>query len=123
MDNQEVASSSIGIASTPLQLKKDEVITTAFVLKTIFALALLLIVAKVALNWLSKRFSSVLPNKNSPTNNVQTLATTKLSLRTKIFLVDIDGQKAVIVETPQNSELSWVPTAQQQQSNNETREY
>ena len=115
MDNTEVISSSTGIASTPLQLKKDDVVTTAFVLKTILVLAILLVAVSAILRWLSRRFPSVIPshNNNSPTNNVRTLAFTKLSLRTKVFLVNIDGHKAVIVETTQGSKLDWLPNAQQ----------
>jgi hypothetical protein len=95
---------------TPLQLRKDEVITTAFVLKTILVLAGLLVVAYAILRWISERNPAIdKAEKKVEGNDIRIISSVKTSIKTKLVLLEIDGCKAVIVETQQGSKLEWLP--------------
>ncbi len=97
---------------TPLQLRKDEVITTAFVLKTILVLAGLLVVAYAILRWVSARSPAInKTEKIDAGNGIRIISSVKTSIKTKLVLLEIDGRKAVIVETQQGSKLKWLPDA------------
>lgn len=112
MKNAYTSTAITGSTNTPLQLRKDEVITTAFVLKTILVLAVLLIVAYAILRWLSARIPTIdKTEKKSVENDIRIISSAKTSIKTKLVLLEIDGRKAVIVETQQGSKLEWLPDA------------
>ena len=96
--------------NTPLQLRKDDVITTAFVVKTILVLAVLLAMAYAILRLLSARMPSVNKlAKVSTVNDIRVISSVKTSIKTKLVFLEIDGHKAVIVETQHGSKLEWLP--------------
>jgi flagellar biogenesis protein FliO len=112
MNNAYTSTAIIDSAHTPLQLRKDEVITTAFVLKTILVLAGLLVVAYAVLRWVSARKPAIdKAEKKSTGNDIRIISSVKTSIKTKLVLLEIDGRKAVIVETQQRSTLEWLPDA------------
>lgn len=112
MKNAYTSTAIIGSTNTPLQLRKDEVITTAFVVKTILVLAVLLVVAYAILRWLSARIPAIdKSEKKIVGNDIHIISSVKTSIKTKLVLLEIDGHKAVMVETQQGSKLEWLPTA------------
>lgn len=112
MNNVYTSTAIAESTPTPLQLRKDEVITTAFVLKTILVLAGLLVVAYAILRWVSTRNPVIdKAEKKSTGSDLRIISSVKTSIKTKVVLLEIDGRKAVIVETQQGSKLEWLPDA------------
>lgn len=112
MNNAYTSTAIAESTPTPLQLRKDEVITTAFVLKTILVLAGLLIVAYAILRWVSARNPVIdKTEKKSTGGDICIISSVKTSIKTKVVLLEIDGRKAVIVETQQGAKLEWLPDA------------
>lgn len=110
MKDAYISTAITGSVNTPLQLRKDEVITTAFVLKTILVLAVLLIAAYAILRWLSVRIPVIdKTEKKAAENDIRIISSVKTSIKTKLVLLEIDGCKAVIVETQQGAKLEWLP--------------
>lgn len=98
-------------AGTPLQLRNDDFITTAFVVKTILVLAILLAMAYAILRWLSARMPGTYKSeKVSAGNVIRVISSMKISIKTKVVFIEIDDHKAVIVETQQGSKLEWLPS-------------
>jgi flagellar biogenesis protein FliO len=110
MNNAHTSTAVTESTNTPLQLRKDEVITTAFVLKTILVLACLLVVAYAILRWVSARNPVTnKTGKKSTRSDIRIISSVKTSLKTKVVLLEIDGCRAVIIETQQGSRLEWLP--------------
>lgn len=112
MNNAHTSTAVTESTRTPLQLRNDEVITTAFVLKTILVLVVLLVVAYAILRWVSARNPVInKAEKRSAGNDIRIISSVKTSIKTKLVLVEVEGRKAVIVETQQGSKLEWLPDA------------
>ncbi len=95
---------------TRLQLREDDVVTTAFVLKSILVLAVLLVMAYSILRWVSTRVADINRSGRALEKNaIRVISATKASIKTRLIFVEIDGRKAVIVENQQGSALSWLP--------------
>ncbi len=110
MKNTYTSTAITESTGTPLQLRKDDIITTAFVVKTILVLAILVAMAYAILRWLSARMPGVHKSEKSPTgNDIRVISSVKTSIKTRLVFIEIDGHKAVIVEAQQGSKLEWLP--------------
>lgn len=110
MKNTHSSTATTEITSTPLQLRKDDIITTAVVVKTILVLAVLLVMAYAMLRWLSARMPGINKSEKMPAgNDIRVISVVKASIRTRLVFVEVDGHKAIIVETQQGSKLEWLP--------------
>lgn len=109
IENITLTSSVASAANSSLQMKKDDFVAEAFFLKSIFFVAVFFSFAYIFIRILSKKISSLTPANQLTSNPISVLSSNKLSLRTKIFYVLIDGHKAVIIETPNQTQINWLP--------------
>lgn len=92
---------------TALPLRRDEVVSTSFVLETILVMVLMLGALTLLLRWLNKKKPGQWARKTE--RRIVVLEATRLSARTRLTLVEIDGAKAVVTETPQGASLQLLP--------------
>lgn len=104
---EQVATIAQPSESRGLPLRRDEVVSTSFLLETLLALVVLLGALALALRWLKKRQ----PGRwSQPADRrMHLLETLRTSPRTRISLLLIEGRHAVVTETPQGASLQFVP--------------
>lgn len=111
MNNVESTSSIASVENKPIKYREDDFSAEAFLLKSAFILALFLGFAFLFLKWLSKKIPSIRRSVSfdPSVSKINIIEFKKASIRTSIFLVEIDGNKAVITETIHGSRLTWLP--------------
>lgn len=86
-----------GLATSALPLRQDDPISLAFIIKTMLAMALLLLVVYLALRWYSRR--GLVAPTSVVAGELHCVRELRLSPRTRAYLLDADGQRLLITES------------------------
>ena len=103
----QTTTASTGTPGSVLPLRKDEPVSVGFMLETLLALVVLLGAVSLALKWFVKRRAGKWPVRQNRRLNV--LESVRVSARTRVTLLDVDGLRAAVIETPQGASLQFVP--------------
>lgn len=97
-------------APTGLPLRKDEFVSGAFLLQTLVALVVLLGTATLILKWVAKKMPGRWQSAKPSVRRLSTIESMRVSARTRLTLVNIDGVRAAVMETPQGASLQFLPS-------------
>lgn len=106
IDNQNI---TVATEKSSIQLKKDDYVAEAFLLKSVFLIAIISAFLYVFFRKYTKKMYLLSPTKELKVDVIKIIDSSKISMRTRIFLLEIDGRKAAIIETPNKTEISWLP--------------
>lgn len=87
------------LAATPLPLRQDDPISMIFVIKTLLIMGLLLLAVYFGLRWYARRGQLQVPSSEASVATLTCLRSHRLSTRTRLYLVDADGQRLLITES------------------------
>ena len=94
------------VPGAQLPLRRDEVVSTGFVLQTLLVMVILLAGMAMALKWIAKRNPSRWLTKSA--KRIVVLESSRLSARTNLVLLEVDGRRAVVTESPQGASLQFL---------------
>lgn len=97
MTTEATATMANSLATGALPLRQDDPISLIFIIKTMLAMALLLLVVYLVLRWYARR-SLVTPSAES-TNELYCVRELRLSARTRAYLIKADGQHLLVTES------------------------
>lgn len=97
-ENAATATTAQTLASaSTLPLRQDDPFTVILVLKTLLIMAVLLLIVYLALRWYSRR--GMAAPADTSTQALQCVRELRLSARTKVYLLKVEGEKALVTES------------------------
>ena len=101
-----LAEQPVSVQEPGLPLRRDEVVSTGFVLQTLLVMVLLLAGLAMVLKWMTKRNPSRWLAKSA--KRIVVVDSSRISGRTNVVLLEVDGKKAVVIESPQGASLQFL---------------
>jgi len=100
----QVGSGSDGM---PLRLRSDDVVGTDFLLELLLALLVLVGTLAVWTRWFGKRLRRPVADGHE---RLRLIAGLQISPRARMSLIDVDGARVLLTETPQAIDVRFVPS-------------